>query len=248
MLTGNNKNINTCQSGNSHYIYDAALIDDVLDEALFQHENNLSSDNQGFGNTAPGRGDAIFFEYNMLKLVYKHYQRGGLVAKLLHDHYFGLNPDATRAFREWRLLHQMQYLGLPSPVPVAARITKSGFIYKADMVMKEIESVSTLADLCLQTDVDANIWLNVGQCIKRFHDNNVYHADLNARNILVGKDYDVSLIDFDKASIRLSNASWKTSNLSRLNRSLLKFQRLNEIFHFSENNWDQLLEGYNKPG
>ena len=60
--------------------------------------------------------------------------------------------------------------------------------------------------------------------------------------------YDVSLIDFDKASIRLSNASWKTSNLSRLNRSLLKFQRLNEIFHFSENNWDQLLEGYNKPG
>ena len=238
--------MNTLHRGDTHFLYDDSLIDDVSDSALFRHVDNSSSDSHIINNTAQGRGAAVFFKYNHLSLVYKHYQRGGLVARFLHDKCFGIKLKNTRSFREWNLLHQLQILGLPSPVPVAARVIKSGLLYQADMVMKEIENTVTLADLCLKSDVDAAIWENVGQCIKQFHDNNVYHADLNARNILIGKEGGVYLIDFDKGCFRGFNDSWKASNLSRLNRSLLKFVSLNKPFYYAENNWAQLLDGYNR--
>ena len=244
MATDNNKNIITFHSGNTHFLYDAALVDDVSDTALFEHVNNLSPDSQSMKSTAQGRGTAVFFRHDQLSLVYKHYQRGGLVAKLLHDQYFGITLETTRAFREYRLLHQMQILDLPSPVPVAARVIQSGMLYKADLVMNEIEDTTTLADLCLKSDVENLIWYSVGRCIKQFHDKNVYHADLNARNILLGKAGEAYLIDFDKGCFREPNDSWKASNLSRLNRSLQKFKTTNENFCYTRSNWDRLLDGY----
>lgn len=245
MAIEKNENVSSYQNGNIYYLYDASLIDDVSDVALFEHEDNLMSEAQLAKSTAQGRGEAVFFKYKNLSLVYKHYQRGGLVARILHDQYFGIKLETTRAFREWSLLRELQVLDLSSPVPVAARVIRSGLLYRADLVMREIENTATLADLCFKTAVEAETWFNVGQCIKRFHDHDVYHADLNARNILIGKDGMVYLLDFDKGCFRHSHDSWKVSNLSRLNRSLVKIQGSNNPFHYSESNWDQLLSGYN---
>lgn len=244
MAAEKNKNMNMLHSGNMHFLYDPTLIDDVSDTALFEHEESLMLAAQLVKSTAQGRGEAVFFKYKDLSLVYKHYQRGGLVARILHDQYFGIKLETTRAFREWCLLRELQLLDLSSPVPVAARVIRSGLLYRADLVMREIENTATLADLCFKTAVEAETWFNVGQCIKRFHDHDVYHADLNARNILIGKDGMVYLLDFDKGCFRHSNDSWKASNLSRLNRSLVKFQSSDKPFHYKGNNWDQLLSGY----
>lgn len=194
---------------------------------------------------AIGRGEAQFFQYQGHALVLKQYLRGGMVASLLGDRYFGLRCNQTRSFKEFRLLHQLQKLGLPAPRPLAARAEKSGLFFRAVLITLEIPKAETLADGLMAAALDDVVWQDVGRCIRQFHDNDVYHADLNARNILLseGKVY---LIDFDKGAFRYLGDSWKASNLARLKRSLLKFKALNQIFYFDEENWKTLLEGYSE--
>jgi 3-deoxy-D-manno-octulosonic acid kinase len=58
----------------------------------------------------------------------------------------------------------------------------------------------------------------------------------------------VYLIDFDNSYFRVSTKSraksWRLANLARLKRSLLKFKKNVEDFHFSDANWSALLGGY----
>jgi tRNA A-37 threonylcarbamoyl transferase component Bud32 len=238
IVTGSSEqNARILRIGQRHILYDAALIEHP-NEALFSpesHETRLK--------TAEGRGEAIFYEYQGLELVLKHYHRGGMVARLSNDRYLRRRLENTRSFKEWRLLSHLQKLKLPAPVPVAASVIKKGLFYRADLVTKEITNVETFADLLLEKTLDTDIWRDVGSCLRSFHDQNVYHADLNARNILIG-DTGIHLIDFDKGAIRYLGDSWKASNLTRLKRSLLKFKSKEDSFHFSEDNWRSLLAGY----
>jgi 3-deoxy-D-manno-octulosonic acid kinase len=136
---------------------------------------------------------------------------------------------------------------LPVPTPVAASCIKHGIFYRADLITRQINNVVTLADHLLKSECDDAGWRAIGSSIKRFHNASVYHADLNARNILLNTETDqVFLIDFDKGSIRYLGDSWKASNLARLQRSLLKFKSLSAVFHFNPDNWNALLDGYNK--
>ena len=225
------------KKGKQHILYDAALIEHP-DDALFSpkvEETRLK--------TAEGRGDAVFFEYHGHHFVLKHYHRGGLVARLSNDRYLGCRPEFTRAFKEWRLLSHLQTLSLPAPIPVAANVVKKGLFYRADLVTVEITNASTLADLLLKGELRDEQWQSVGACIRQFHNNDIYHADLNARNILINDD-GVHLIDFDKSAIRYLGDAWKNSNLTRLKRSLLKFKSKPEYFYFTEDDWKSLLSGY----
>jgi 3-deoxy-D-manno-octulosonic acid kinase len=198
---------------------------------------------------AEGRSHAVFFQYNGRDLVLKHYQRGGSMAALLGDRYIGADCNRSRSFREWRLLTQMRELELPVPAPVAASCVRHGMFYRADLITVRLDNVVTLADCLLQGECNEAGWAAVGSCIRRFHDASVYHADLNARNILLDTESNiVYLIDFDKGSMRFLGDSWKASNLARLQRSLLKFKSLNEVFHFEQSNWNALLDGYKSDG
>jgi len=189
----------------------------------------------------------VFFNHNGLSLVLKHYQRGGKMAMLLGDKYLGSRCERSRSFSEWRLLRHMRALELPVPQPVAASCTRHGLFYRADLITLQIDHVVTLADHLLERECDDAGWRATGACIRRFHDAGVFHADLNARNILFDAQHNaVHLIDFDKGCFRHLGESWKASNLARLQRSLLKFKSLNPRFYFEENDWNALLEGYNR--
>jgi 3-deoxy-D-manno-octulosonic acid kinase len=140
---------------------------------------------------------------------------------------------------------QMRELELPVPAPVAASCKRHGLFYRADLITLQLNDVVTLADYLLKNECNEAGWATVGSCIRRFHDASVYHADLNARNILFNSESNkVYLIDFDKGSMRYLGDSWKASNLARLQRSLLKFKSLNKVFHYSQHGWDALLKGY----
>jgi 3-deoxy-D-manno-octulosonic acid kinase len=168
------------------------------------------------------------------------------MAALLGDKYLGFGCNKSRSFREWRLLKYMRETGLPVPSPVAARCVSNGVYYRADLITLRIGDVMTLADYLFENDASDEIWMAVGACIRRFHDASVYHADLNARNILVNPAaVGVYLIDFDKAAIRYIGDSWKAANLARLQRSLLKFKTLRPSFSYSYECWKRLLDGYN---
>ncbi len=230
--------------GKRHILYDASMIEHPQAELFDIVTARRHADEQ---TLAEGRGHAVFFEHQGDNLVLKHYQRGGRMAALLGDRYIGLNCNNSRSFKEWRILNHMRGLDLPVPVPVAASCVRHGMFYRADLVTGRINDAVTLADHLLADEYDEAGWRAVGACIRRFHDDSVYHADLNARNILISKDEKtVYLIDFDKGSIRCLGESWKVSNLARLQRSLLKFKYLNEVFHFNQRDWNVLLDGYNK--
>lgn len=236
------------KTGNSYILYDAGIIAEPALQ-LFEpdyHTNQHTRQKNSNLNTESGIGRArvVYFSYQEKPLVLKHYYRGGAVAAILKDRYLGFKVENSRAFREWRLLKKMRNLGLPVPDAVAAQVKKGLLFYRADLITEEIKNVQTLAEVLQEKVLPAEQWQQVGACIKLFHKENIYHADLNARNILLSEAGDVYLIDFDNSSIRTGSETWKMANLARLQRSLLKFKRNRDGFHFVEDNWRALLQGY----
>ncbi|BCA80103.1 3-deoxy-D-manno-octulosonic acid kinase [Desulfuromonas sp. AOP6] len=228
------------RSGNRHILYDAARIAKPSDD-IFDPEKLAAG---GFlVGKALGRGEAYFLRYQGQDWVLRHYRRGGLVAKLFHDHYLGWHPGRSRAWREWRLLAVLYAQGLPVPRPVAASVVSGFGVYRADLITERLADTSTLADRLKKAPQPEAVWLAVGRCIRRFHDANVFHADLNANNILLDGQGQVYLIDFDQGCFR-KPGSWKQHNVARLLRSLKKIQDRHPNFHFSHEDWLVLLQGY----
>lgn len=242
--------------GNSYVLYDASIITDPGVQ-LFDvdyhtkhdaRQKNSSSSNDRLNlntnqNAGIGRARVVYFSLENRPMVLKHYYRGGAVALISKDKYLGVSVVKSRSFREWRLLKRLDELGLPVPVAVAAHVKKGLFFYSADLITEEIENSKTLIDALIEKPLTRDGWQSVGACIKRFHENNVYHADLNARNILLAPSGKVYLIDFDNSGFRVDAKSWKMANMARLKRSLLKFKN-NLACHFDESDWNDLLDGY----
>lgn len=193
-----------------------------------------------------GRGRAWFISEPGRSWVLRHYCRGGLVAKVSHRSYLFSKPCNVRAFREFRLLSRLYDAGLPVPMPVAARFLRtSKLFYQAAIVVERVPDAVTFAE-CLD-DQDLALWRRAGAVVRLFHDHGVYHADLNCNNILV-TEQQLYLIDFDKGEIRpeaRSDAAWKTANLERLKRSVVKL--LGEASQGTPDlgeRWQALLQGY----
>ena len=194
--------------------------------------------------TAQGRGTTYFFDWEGYKLVLRHYRRGGLVGRVNPDYYLNTKLEKTRPYQEWKVLSELQAMGLPAPKPAGMRIVAGGLFYNADLLTHQIENVIPLCDALQNKALSDEEWKNVGQTIKSFHDKKVYHDDLNCHNILLS-DNQVYLIDFDKGAIRsTSSDKWKQGNLDRLLRSLKKEQGLADTFYFTEENWQAMLKAY----
>jgi 3-deoxy-D-manno-octulosonic acid kinase len=236
------------KTGNSYILYDASIIADPVSQLFDRdyHTNQSAQQNNSSLNSGSGVGRArvVYFSFANKTFVLKHYYRGGAVALILKDQYFGFNIEKTRAFREWRLLKKMRQLGLPVPEAVAAHVKKGLFYYRADLITEKIENTKTLADVLIEKLITTEQWKKIGACIRLFHQHNIYHADLNARNIMLTESGDVYLIDFDNSDFRVNSQAWKMANLSRLKRSLLKFKSNEASFNFNENNWSDLMNSY----
>ncbi len=234
MTESSEQNVKIQRLGERTILYDAALIENP-DESLFHPASSV---------TAPGRGEAVFYQHNNLQLVLKHYHRGGMVAAIMGDRYLGYVPEKTRSFREWVLLKTLQRFKLPAPVPVLASFSKTSlFSYRADLITVAIPNSMPLADYLFTQTLADERWQHLGRVLARFHEKSVYHADLNARNILLdAKQF--YLIDFDKGRVRLLSEGWKQLNLVRLQRSLNKFKAAYPDMNYSQENWQQLLLGY----
>jgi 3-deoxy-D-manno-octulosonic acid kinase len=154
--------------------------------------------------------------------VLRHYRRGGHVAQILGDRYLRVPNEASRAFREWRLLASCIELALPVPRPVAACVTSHGPFMRQDLLTWQIPDAKTLSEAL--DDGDQVDWEAVGGAIGRCHGAGLEHADLNAHNILLSVQ-GVTLIDLDRGRLRNPGIRWQESNLRRLRRSLDKLAR-----------------------
>ncbi|WP_076542061.1 3-deoxy-D-manno-octulosonic acid kinase [Shewanella sp. UCD-KL21] len=190
-----------------------------------------------------GRYTTWFVEHDHQRWVLRHYWRGGLMAKLSRDAYVFTGMSRTRAIAELALLEKLFDEGFPVPRPIAANVERFGIWYRADLIIELIDGAKDLVAYLAKTAMSDNQWLQLGALIAKFHNRGVYHADLNAKNILLA-EAQFYLIDFDRGVIKTPAKQWQQANLSRLLRSFNKEQAKLPTLNFNESNWQQLLNGY----
>ena len=106
----------------------------------------------------------------------------------------------------------------------------------------------TLSEQLTRQALPREEWARLGRLLRRFHREGVFHADLNANNILLDAKGGLFLIDFDRGRLRPPDPKWQQANLARLRRSLDKLQARAPQYYFSEADWQALIEAYGSDG
>lgn len=223
-------------------LYDKSIINQIsadLFAAQGWAHSELLSGNLGSG----GRGNTYFVGHVPRQFVLRHFRRGGLISKLVHDQYFWRGEVNTRSFAEWRMLAKMAEHDLRVPRPAAAMYTQQGTFYTADIITVRIPGVRPLSDIIAEAPQDADFWAELGAAIHHFHHVGVFHADMNAYNLQIDTDGHLWMLDFDRGRL-LQPGPWQQKTLQRLHRSLQKISLLDPTIDFHAAQWEALLEGY----
>ncbi len=205
--------------------------------------------------TASGRGLVYFFRAFDEDCVLRHYYRGGLIAKISKDKFIFKKLTETRPFQELTLLARLYAAGLNVPKPIAARLTRSGVNYVADIITGAIPRTQELHQQLQQKPIGQEVWLNIGAVLRKMHNLQACHYDINVKNILLqepiktehsaSEDQQVSihLLDFDGCKLRQGD-NWKSANLNRFKRSLEKQKLKYAAYYYEEINWAWIEQGY----
>lgn len=212
---------------------------DSLDIDFWSRKNQVSGSSEG-------RGTTWFVSTNILEAALRHYRRGGLLGKLIKDNYLFFGWCNTRSFKEFQLLSLLSNRGVNVPRPIAARAIKSGISYKADLLSEKISHSKDLFSILLTDKLSSAMYKKIGIEIRKMHDEQVNHIDLNIHNLLIDKDDKVWIIDFDKCHVK-SGENWKKENISRLLRSFNKEKIKNNI-HWDKDSFIYILDGYHHKG
>lgn len=208
----------TVQLDNQTIWYDETLLKEdpqqVFDAEFWQNAGKVIG-------SAQGRGTTWFVQTETIEAALRHYRRGGLFGKLVEDSYLFSCWEKTRSYQEFQLLNTLIESGVNVPRPIAARAVKSGLTYKADLLSEKIPNARDLVSILMEKPLPAEMHQKIGQEIRKMHDAQVNHTDLNIHNILIDGQNKVWIIDFDKC-YQQSGEHWKKGNLDRLKRSFLK--------------------------
>jgi 3-deoxy-D-manno-octulosonic acid kinase len=230
------------KQGSAFIVYDADRLQHPgaeLFDAEYWHRQG------GLAGEAMGRGSALFLETPFGDAVLKHYLRGGLPGRFIHDRYLFTGWKRTRPLAEFHILAQLSEAGFPVPRPLAAIARRTGPVYTGSLLTARIADALPLADEVVGHEDEPDFWAAVGSCIRRFHDHGLVHADLNARNILVGRGNRIYLIDFDRARMAPGRPAEYARNLARLKRSFDKLWP-QAVLDRLEPCWQSLLGAYDK--
>lgn len=229
------------QQDNIYCVFDPQLCDDFVPQML---NSDYWLAQNAITGTAQGRGTTWFIAHKNQQWVLRHYYRGGLIGKFNKDLYWHSGNSTSRAAREFNLLNTLQQLQLPAPKPVAYRVVKQGLFYRADLLSSRIENAQDLVGVLSKKSISKGLMKKIGATIKRFHDQGIFHHDLNIHNILLDSDDNVWLIDFDQGEQRAIADAWQQANMARLLRSFRKeLSKLPTLF-WQESDWQFLQAGY----
>ena len=220
-------------------MFDDSLIDENI-ECCFDAEYWKAA-NKVVGS-ATGRGTTWFVQLPKLQGALRHYRRGGVFGKLISDHYFFTNWQKTRSIAEFNLLNVLKKQDVNVPKPIAARVIKRNFCYQADLLSEKIANAQDLVDVLQQRELTPLEYTTIAIQIKKMHQAQVNHTDLNIHNILLDDQGKAWIIDFDKC-YQQSGEQWKDANLQRLLRSFRKELNKRQI-KWTEKEWAILLNAY----
>jgi 3-deoxy-D-manno-octulosonic acid kinase len=164
-----------------------------------------------------GRAAAWFVQLASVEAVLRHFKRGGLMARLVQEHYLWLGLERTRSFAEFDLLRVMWQAGLPVPRPLGAAVWRGRLTYRAALLTQRIHQARPLGQC-----TEPQVWFEAGRVIAQMHQFDVWHADLNVFNLLVDAQDKVWIIDLDRGHRKALTATQRAENLSRLLRSVRK--------------------------
>jgi 3-deoxy-D-manno-octulosonic acid kinase len=190
-----------------------------------------------------GRGSVRVFDTSAGTVVLRQYLRGGMARHVSRDRYLWIGAERTRGFRELRILAMLLDRGLDVPAPVAARYWRHGLAYRASLLMRWIPHTRTLAEVLRGGGDPLPVLTATMDAIARLHARGVWHADLNASNVLADADGRVWLIDFDRAQAGVADRARLAGNLDRLLRSLRKLLP-GEALAAVEREWQALRRHY----
>ncbi|MFO8024262.1 3-deoxy-D-manno-octulosonic acid kinase, partial [Thiohalophilus sp.] len=185
--------------GQTSIIYDNEIFSESKD-VVFASEAWAEKD--AIVGFAEGRGTTFFVNHYEMELALRHYHRGGVIARWSADRYLWTGLESNRAWRELHLLQTLRERNLPVPRPIAAQVIRHGLLYTADIMTRRIPGAKPVGQLLVNESLDTGHWVVMGGVIRRFHSQGVYHADLNANNILLDAGGRFYLIDFDRGVIR----------------------------------------------
>jgi len=213
------------------------ITSEYFDGAYWQRNNAIIG-------SAFGRGITWFFKINNDEFVLRHYHRGGLIAKLIKDAYFYTGLKNTRAYQEFVVTQQLVDKNLPAPKPIAGQIIRQGLFYHADLITEKVSAANDLVAVLKDRALKSDDYRQIGAMIRRFHDVDFWHADLNTHNIILDGEGKWWLIDFDRCKFKPAADAWKKDNLARLKRSFVKEKTKDTAFKWQETDWDLLYAGY----
>jgi 3-deoxy-D-manno-octulosonic acid kinase len=210
--------LKTVKKNNITYWFDENLLNEpveqVFDPAYWQQQDRIIG-------SAQGRGTTWFVQTHTVDAALRHYRRGGLFGKLVKDQYWFSGWEKTRSYQEFQLLNTLIEAGVNVPRPIAAKVEKSGLIYRADLLSEKVANARDLVAILQENPLPAEMYQKIGQEIRKMHDAQVNHTDLNIHNILIDDQDKVWIIDFDKCH-QQDGDDWKQANWLRLKRSFEK--------------------------
>ncbi len=193
-------------------------------------------------DTAGGRGGSLVIKTVIGPVLLRRYLRGGLAARFSRDRYLYRGEEATRSFREFRLLLELSGRGLAVPSPLVAAYWRQGLLYRAAIMLSFIPRARPLP--LLFEELDESDFRAVGEAVGRLHAHGVRHADLNAWNILLDAERRIWIVDFDRARAPGPAAvAGGRRVLARLLRSFRKLAGDRRIARF-DTCWSALLEAH----
>jgi tRNA A-37 threonylcarbamoyl transferase component Bud32 len=146
----------------------------------------------------------------------------------------------SRARRAWRALRRLAAMGFDVPELAACGEKRRGpFLSKSFLVTRAVPGARTLAELLDNGEEERRgraagpparqVLALVARTLRRLHDLNVFHPDLNPANFLISPAGRLVIIDADRARF-LRRLSWRrrVKNLSQLNAHLERRLSLGE--------------------
>jgi hypothetical protein len=106
----------------------------------------------------------------------------------------------NRPSKELAVLDYLAAGGFPAPEPLGAVWERRGMWLRGALATRAIEAEELARAVGESAALPVELLRRTGETLRRMHEYGVYHADLNARNILVGGD-GVYVIDFDNARV-----------------------------------------------
>ncbi|MGF1721732.1 3-deoxy-D-manno-octulosonic acid kinase [Vibrio kyushuensis] len=228
------------QIHNTTYWYDPSQLSEDVELAFCI---DYWKDENAILGSAKGRGTTWFVQGKIEALALRHYHRGGLFGKIVKDSYLFTGLTRTRAYQELTLLEKLISNNVNVPKPIAAKVTKtSSLSYSADILTQKISNAKDLVKILSSQSLSKASLHSIGVEIRKMHDAEVNHTDLNIHNIMIDDKDKVWIIDFDKCCQQAGN-KWKEGNLSRLERSFDKEVELGniDITHFC---FEEIKKGY----